>query len=205
MIHKSRWAGVVLLVLALAVAACGSTAERSGAATRTDETAAPTTGETGSRVDRGTASSPAAAPTSEEPRTEVGVRRAVKLSEALRLVAFPALEPKAIARDYHLDAVSVFEQRPGEQASGLPKMVLVYQADSGAVLHVTEGPASGAPAPGSPVRIGPHAGGIVEEPGPVLTWEQDGVRIELRGQDLGRAQLLAAAESMAPFAPAAGR
>ena len=94
----------------------------------------------------------------------------------------------------------MFEPRPGEQDPTLPRVVMIYQGDPVGAVVVTEGPATGQPGDGEPVSVGAHQGWLTAEGNPVLVWEQDGVRIELRGRQVAKEKLLEAAASMVPFA-----
>jgi hypothetical protein len=144
-----------------------------------------------------------AAPTEElppvRPEAEVGVRRAVHVDEARRLLPFTPLEPRDLERTFNLDATQLIEDRPGETTPGLPQVRFVYQAEPSGALFITQGPATGEPLTGTPVDVAGHAGWITTTPLMTVTWEQDGVRIELRGRNLPREEVLRAANSMAPM------
>jgi hypothetical protein len=64
---------------------------------------------------------------------------------------------------------------------------------------VLQSAATGEPAEGEAITIGEHSGWRVSEEPPVIVWEQDGVRIEMRGVGLEFDVVMAAAVSMAPL------
>ncbi len=200
-----------LAALGLTVAACGSQAEpasQPGAPTTAAEASVaiadlptieagvqPTAG----MISSGTAERPTDLPAPERPTPEAGVRRAIHINEAVRVLPYTVLEPKALAEGFFLDATQLTENPEGQSLPGLPKVRMIYQGDPQGVIILVEGPATGATAEGEAVQIGAYPGWYTDSPAPILVWEQDGLRIEMRGKDVTRDLLLAAAASMAPF------
>jgi hypothetical protein len=123
------------------------------------------------------------------------------VEEALKILPFKALEPKGLGNEWNLDATQVIEPRPGETDATLPRVRFIYQADPTGTIFLTEGPLTGAtPDGGAPIDIGSHKGWLLTQPAATLVWEQDGVRVEMRGRDLTQEQLMKLATSLGPFA-----
>jgi hypothetical protein len=145
-------------------------------------------------------------PTSTEPvrPTQAGNQRPVPLATAIASVPFPVLAPQEFPGPEHLDVVHLREPREGEDATGLPAVRLIYSIEPNGSIVINESAATGAEGEGEAIDVAGNAGWIQESGDAiVVTWEQDGVRIELRGSRLTREQVLAAAASVGPADPAA--
>ena len=208
---RHAWYGaIVLSVLGpVALVACGGTgttpATESGGADATVAalpTAVAGVQPTAGLISGGSIDRPTEVPTPARPTPPAGVRRALHINEAVRLVPFTLLAPTALNEGFNLDATQIFENQPGEQDPALPRVVMIYQADPVGSIVLTEGPATGAPFEGEATDVGSYKGGFTAEP-MVLEWEQDGVRLSLRGREVPREILFEAAQTMAPYqAPA---
>lgn len=213
------WLLVALLALALAgVAACNSTESGSstggGAITEGQpEAGAVQPGGEAAEPDQpvamiasGSATVPPRPEATEQvrPQPVEGVQRVSTIEEARAKVPFTLLEPQVLPENTSLTIVQLIEAVEGETAPDLPAVRLIYDVDTEGVLVLKESPATGEPFEGEAVTIGSASGGIQEmEAATILTWESDGVRFEMRGANgVGRDTLMAAAESLAPGAPA---
>lgn len=158
---------------------------------------------TAGMISSGAAERPTDLPVPQRPTPETGVRSAIHINEALRVLPFTPLEPVALREGFHLDASQLLENPEGQSLPGLPRLRMIYQGDPVGVIIVLQGPATGEQAEGEAVQIGAHQAWLTQSRTTMLTWEQDGLRIEMRGNDISREKLLEVAASMAPFeAPA---
>jgi hypothetical protein len=133
--------------------------------------------------------------------TTVGTRRAVSPAEAVGSVPFQILEPKDMPESANLDAVFLETPPEGEDVPGLPSVRLMYSFEPSGGIVVLQHEATGEPGTGEEIDIAGHGGWVVSDDPFVVEWEQDGLRIEVRGQPEVREALLAAARSMGPFSP----
>jgi hypothetical protein len=131
------------------------------------------------------------------PEAPAGVRRIVPLDQAIDGATFTVLEPKVLPENTHRDVVHLESPQEGETNPVLPAVRFIYTLDGGGALVLYQHPATGEDGPGDPVDINGNSGWAVDGEKPVVTWEQDGVRLELRG-DLDLDTILAAARSMGP-------
>jgi hypothetical protein len=206
MSRHAWYAAVILTVLGpIALAACGgtsSTPAAEGGAANATIAALPTTvagvQPTAGLISGGAMDRPTEVPTPARPTPPAGVRRAVHINEAVRLVPFKLLTPTALNEGFNLDATQIFENLPGQQDPALPRVVMIYQADPVGSIVLTEGPATGAPFEGEPTDVGSYKGGYTAEP-MQLEWEQDGIRLSLRGREVTKEKLVEAAQTMAPY------
>jgi hypothetical protein len=133
--------------------------------------------------------------TAERPQAPAGVRRIVPLEEALAGAPFVVMEPSVLPEDTHRDVVHLESPQEGETNPALPAVRFVYTLAAGGAMVLYQHPATGEPGAGDEVDINGNTGWAVEGETPLVTWEQDGVRLELRG-DTDLDTLLAAARSM---------
>jgi hypothetical protein len=142
----------------------------------------------------------AVGPTVAEPQrpTQEGQQSATTADAAAAKVPFGLLEPTDLPMGTYRDLVYLIEPMPDAPPSpNLPAVRFLYTLDTGS-LSLTMTPATGETAEGEAISIGAHPGWQVSADPPHLIWEQDGVRLELRGtvpSDIA----LAAAASMAPL------
>jgi hypothetical protein len=206
MSRHAQGAAAILLFAGLATAACTSPsapASEGGAGNPTVAampTAVAGVQPTSGMISGGAVDRPTEMPTPDRPTPPSGERRAVHINEAVRLVPFTLLTPTFLNEGFNLDATQIFENPPGEQDPSLPRVVIIYQADPVGSIVLTEGPATGAPFEGELIDVGDNKGGYTATP-MVLEWEQDGIRLSLRGREVTKEQLLSAAQSMQPFKP----
>ncbi len=207
--RHALFAATLLALVGLTLAACGgqpgAPATEGGAGNPT-VAAMPTTAAgvqpTAGMISGGAIDRPTEEATPDRPTPPAGARRAVHINEAVRLVPFTLVVPRALNEGFNLDATQIFENLPGEQDPALPRVVLIYQADPVGSVVFTQGPATGAAFEGEPIDVGPHKGGFTAEP-MFLEWEQDNLRLSLRGREVTKEQLLEAAQSLQPYeAPA---
>ncbi len=133
--------------------------------------------------------------------TVLGTRRNVPVGEAASTVSFTLLEPGDLPEDTHRDIVHLEEPPEGKSVPGLPAVRFIYTTVPHGAIIIYQSPATGDEAEGEPTDIAGHSGWILEAEGGkniIIEWEQDGVRIQLRGSDVDKEVLLAAARSMQP-------
>jgi hypothetical protein len=196
---------VALAVAGLSLAACGgspSSPAQDRAAGNPTVAAMPTmvagVQPTEGMISGGAVARPSEQTAPERPTPPAGARRAVHINEAVRLVPWKLLTPASLNKGFNLDSTQIFENLPGQKDPTLPRVVMVYQADPVGAIVLTEGPATGQPVTGEPIDIGPHKGGYTAEP-MELQWEQDGIRLSLRGREVTKDKLVEAAGSMQPY------
>jgi hypothetical protein len=136
------------------------------------------------------------------PTSPMGVQRAVPISEAFKAVTtYKLLEPKKLPADYHRDLIHLIEAPVGKPDPSLPKVRMIYTGDTG-TLVILQGIATGEAGEGEPVDIGTHKGWYTAAASadgtPILVWEQDGTRLEMRGKNVTKDAMLAAAAGMGP-------
>ncbi len=135
------------------------------------------------------------------PEAPVGQRRIVSLEQAIAGATFQLLEPKELPEESYRDVVHLETAVEGETDPALPAVRFVYTLSNGGALIMFQHPATGEEGPGEPVDIAGISGWAADDEAPVVTWEQDGVRIELRGKDVDLDLVLAAARSVGPLTP----
>lgn len=165
----------------------------------TDDPDAPPIGQ----ISSGTAEVPE--PVEEPARPDTGARnRPATLAEAMEAVDFTVLEPKQWPVDVHRDMIHVVEPDAGGSEAGLPAVRFIYTVDEGGTVVLLQSPATGEAAEGTEVAISGHTAWMRKaDEYSILTWEQDNVRLELRGSTVDEPTLIAIAESVGP-ADAAG-
>ncbi len=128
-------------------------------------------------------------------------RHVVTLEQALSAATFPLYEPQDLPEKTYRDVVQLETAREGETASGLPLVRFVYSVEPSGALIIVQRPADGSAGQGETVDIAGVSGWLTEtENAVVVEWEQGGTRIQIRGNDLDRDTVLAAARSMTPVA-----
>ena len=196
-------AGVALLSAGVVMSACdsGSDVGEPGAvveeATGASGAEAPSDSTPMGMISSGTA---AAVPTVAEPQrpTQEGQQSATTAEAAAEKVPFGLLEPTDLPMGTYRDLVYLIEPMADAPPSpNLPAVRFLYTLDTGSI-SLTMTPATGEPAEGEAVTIGAHQGWQVSADPPHYIWEQDGVRLELRGT-VPSEVALAAAASMAPL------
>lgn len=134
-----------------------------------------------------------------EPAPAASGGRGVKVEEAAAKVPFGLLEPVDLPSTTHRDMVRLTEVDTGAAAApGLPSVRFVYTVDDGSLV-LLQTAATGEAAEGEAITIGSHSGWRTSEDPLVVVWEQDGVRLELRGSGVSPELLMAAAASMEPL------
>jgi hypothetical protein len=143
-------------------------------------------------------------PTVAEPvrPTQEGATRPVTLSEAIDAMPFAILAAKSFPSNAHLDLVHIIEPLEGAEAPGLPAVRLIYTLEAGGSVVVYQSAATGVAPEGEPITIAGQTGAKTGTDPLVLTWEADGVRVELRGSGVDEATLMAVAEALGPAEPA---
>jgi hypothetical protein len=134
------------------------------------------------------------------PQPAEGVQRVVTLDEARKAVPFTLMEPATLPENTYLTIAQLIQDVEGGTSPRLPAVRLIYDVEGVGVIVLMQSPATGEPGEGEDVPIGNVTGNILENPdATVLTWEDNGVRYEMRGgQGVPREALLAAAASLAP-------
>jgi hypothetical protein len=123
--------------------------------------------------------------------------RPSSLNAAAEKVGFTVLEPADLPDTAHRDMIQLVEAEEGMTAPNTPAIRFIYTLEEGGTIVVLQSAATGEPGPGDPATIGGHDGWKQEEGTAVIyTWEQDGVRVELRGIRVSADVLEAAAASM---------
>ena len=214
LVTPATFVGVLaILVLAAATAACttpqpGGTVPTAppGATGQAGESAA---GAPVAMVASGTATLAAQPEVTERarPTAALGIERVTSLEDARAKLTFALLEPQQLPENTNLTIVRLVEPREGETDPRLPGVRLIYDVDQVGVLILFQSPATGETAEGEAVSVGSAAGWLADMPdgkGQILTWEQDGVRLEMRSTGLDRDTLLAAAASVAPGGESTG-
>jgi hypothetical protein len=141
---------------------------------------------------------PVAEPTRPQPKH--GFERAVPLDEAIAALPYQILAPKTLPENSKLALVRLITPLEGETDPSLPGVRVVYDLDVAGTIFLYETPATGAPGEGDPVKVGDRdAWERTNGDTTILTFEQDNVRVELRGIKVERDVLMAAAESLAPI------
>jgi hypothetical protein len=134
--------------------------------------------------------------------TSIGIESGTSAEMAAEKVPFGLLEPVDLPPTTYRDLVRLTEPDPANQAesdaAGLPKVRFIYSTGDGSLVLV-QSAATGEPGEGEPIAVGAHSGWQVSDDPPVLVWEQDGVRLEMRGNGLSFEVVMAAAASMAPL------
>jgi hypothetical protein len=135
----------------------------------------------------------------ERPAPPEGVQRAVSIDAAREGVPFALLEPRVLPEETYLTIVQLIEVPEGQTSPTLPAVRLVYDVDGRGVIVLHQSPARAEAAEGEPVDIGGVSGTMSSIPNAVvLTWERDGVRLEMRGSGMDLDDLLEIAAGMAP-------
>jgi hypothetical protein len=146
-------------------------------------------------ISSGTSERPTPRPEPERPEG-AAQNRGSSLSQAMEGVPFTVLEPKDLPADAHRDLIHRIE------SDTAPGVRFIYSMESGGSIVVLQTAATGAAAEGDEVAVGAHTGWrSTNDSTTLLVWEQDGVRLELRGLGVADEILLAAAASMAPADP----
>jgi hypothetical protein len=143
------------------------------------------------------------------PTQPLGIQRFGNIEEAAETVPFGLLEPASLPENSSLSIVQIVEPVEGETEPGLPAARLIYDIDLEGVIVLYQSPATGEPGTGEPIAIGVYDGWTdeVEYPDGTMTtlqWEQDGVRVEMRGRSIDPEALMAAAVSLVPYPAGVG-
>lgn len=214
---RSFWRLGIVLVVAASLVACNG-AEEEGPPLPADDpaistepgVAPPSEEDTGEeavaatetphgRISSGEVERPPTKVPPERPTAEAGIRRIVSIDDAMEGATFTLLEIKDLPEDSHRDVVYLETPYEDETSPILPAVRFVYDTGAGSAIVMYQHPATGDEAPGEAVEIGSYSGWLVSEEPPVVIWEQDGVRIELRGKDIDLQTVLTAAASVAPI------
>lgn len=214
------------LILATSLAACGGGAapadEPAGDATAPE--AAGTPADAGAAGESGTPAAaapegaataavpssadnviPAVPPTADAPvaqPTVQGKRRTVTLDEAVAAIPFQLLEPATLPKGtYPPSSVHLVEANEGQATDALPAVRMIYDIEGGGTVVLLQSPARGITIEGAEEReVGGHTVYKTEANDQIiLTWEQDGVNLELRGKDVELPDLDAIIATMGPL------
>ncbi|MCE7938556.1 MAG: hypothetical protein DYG90_08250 [Chloroflexi bacterium CFX6] len=148
---------------------------------------------------------PAVPPTVDAPAaqpTVQGKRRTVTLDEALAAIPFQLLEPATLPEGaYPPSSVHLVEANEGQATDALPAVRIIYDIEGGGTLVLLQSPARGIAIEGAEEReVGGHTVYKTEANDQIiLTWEQDGVNLELRGKDVALPDLDAVIATMGPL------
>lgn len=148
---------------------------------------------------------PAVPPTADAPAaqpTVQGKRRTVTLDEAVAAIPFQLLEPGTLPEGtYPPSSVHLVEANEGQDTNALPAVRIIYDIEGGGTLVLLQSPARGIEIEGAEVReVGGHSVYKTEANDQIiLTWEQDGVNLELRGKDVLLPDLDAIIATMGPL------